>query len=496
MPGPYDRTRRFLAPLTDDPEAATAQMAAVDIDLVAARLTPAAEIAVALTATLLLRLDQAAPRLHLDIPATRSTQLPRLGTGTLLDELAAEHAGFTSVERLDGRGSFDAALRLVFDGDADGVRIDTAGWSCAIGESLPDVPGNPISAAFAATLASAEVLKVALRAAGSRAKMRPWRGVVSLWDYRLSPTVGPAVPDSIDLDGVAFAGCGGVASAAAWALGLLQLTGAPLTVDHDVIDDTNPNRHLTASLANVGDAKAGLLGALLRLAGANPVVEAVQWEALDSGRRSTVDLGVISVDDDAVRRAFQLDMPRLILNGGTSDSGLYQVTSHDFLTEACLGCIARADLQSASAEESLARRLGVQLGELQPHLDSAEPLPCWLLAQLSPEDAGQLRGVPGREVARVACGHLRSLPDEPAHSAPMLSAAPGILLAAEIVKRQMAADAPLSAMTNMVATSILTGPHQRWALQRHKNSDCTCQDPAYRAFYQRRWGDASPAGAS
>jgi hypothetical protein len=198
----------------------------------------------------------------------------------------------------------------------------------------------------------------------------------------------------------------------------------------------------------------------------------------------------------AVRRAFQLGMPRLILNGGTSDSGFYQVTSHDFLTEACLGCISRADLQSASAEESLARRLGVQLGELQPHLDSAEPLPCWLLAQLSPVDAGQLRGVPGREVARVACGHLRPLPDELAHSAPMLSAAPGILLAAEIVKRLMVAYAPLSAMTNMVATSILNGPHQRWALQRHKSSDCTCQDPAYRAFYQRRWGNASAAGAS
>jgi hypothetical protein len=279
-------------------------------------------------------------------------------------------------------------------------------------------------------------------------------------------------------------------------LGLLALTGAPLTVDHDAIDDTNPNRHLTASLANEGDAKAELLAALLRLAGADPLVKTVRWEALDPGHRSSVDLGVISVDDDAVRRAFQLDMPRLILNGGTNDAGLYQVTSHDFLNEACLGCIARADLQSANPEESLARRLGVPLNQLQPHLESTEPLPSQLLSQMAPEDANQLRRVPGREVARVACGHLRPLPGEPARSAPMLSAAPGILLAAEIVKRQMRAEAPLSTATNMLATSLLSGPYERWALQRHKCSNCTCRDDAYRDFYRRRWEGTSSAALS
>lgn len=387
MPGTFDRTRRFLTPLTDDPDAAATRMAALDVDLVAARLTPSVEIALALTATLLLRLDQAAPRIHLDIPMTRSTGLPRLGPGLLLDELAADHVGFTSVERLDASPSKEPTLRLIFDGDDDGLRIDTAGWSCSVGEPLPEMAGNPISAAFAAVLASSEVLKVALEAAGSKAKMRPWRGVVSLWDYTLNPVAGPAIADPIDLNGVAFVGCGGVASAAAWVLGLLQLAGAPLAIDKDGIDDTNLNRHLTASLANLGDAKAELLAALLRVAGADPVVEEARWEALEDDRRLKVDLGVISVDDDAVRRSFQLDMPRLILNGGTSDSGLYQVTRHDFLNEACLGCIARADLQTGGPEETLARRLGLRLDELEPHLKGAAPLPDQLLAQLAPDEA-------------------------------------------------------------------------------------------------------------
>ncbi len=225
------------------------------------------------------------------------------------------------------------------------------------------------------------------------------------------------------------------------------------------------------------------------------MVELARWEEVDAVRRSAVELGVISVDNDAARRAFQLDMSRFVLNGGTSDTGFYQVTSHDFLTEACLGCIARADLHAGGPEESLARRLGFPLADLRPHLVSGAALPNELLARMPAEDAKQLRGVPGRDVARVACGHLRPLPDEPAVSAPMLSAAPGILLAAEIVKRRMAADVPLSPRTNMVATSILKGPHERWACRIRKRSDCTCREPTYRAFFQSRWQDkaAGPA---
>ncbi|MGI8921472.1 MAG: hypothetical protein ACR2HD_07345 [Solirubrobacteraceae bacterium] len=495
MAGPYDRTGRFIARLTDDPDAAASRMAGVDIDIVATRLTPAVEIAVAMTATLLLRLDKAAPRLHLDVPAGRTTRLPRLGEGSLLDELGADHSGFSSVDRFTGRRSADPSLRLVFDGEAVGLTVQSAGWACALGALLPDVEGNPLAAAFAGVLASAEALKVALRAAGATGRIRDWRGAASLWDYSLTPTIGSDIPDTVDLDGVAFVGCGGVASAIAWPLSFLSLSGAPLAVDDDTIDDTNPNRHLTASLRDVRRGKADLFAALLRSAGAAPVVEAKRWDAVEAQRRSTVGLGVISVDDDAVRRAFQLDMPRLVLNGGTNDAGLYQATSHDFLNEACLGCVARADLNSAGPEESLARRLGISLQDLQPHLSGDAPLPADLLSRIGAEDRQVLRGVRGRDVARVACGHLRPLPDEPAVSAPMLSAAPGVLLAAEVVKRAMGSDKPLSPVANMVATSILTGPHDRWLTARHKRSGCECQDPAYRSFYLSRW-EASARFAS
>lgn len=65
-------------------------------------------------------------------------------------------------------------------------------------------------------------------------------------------------------------------------------------------------------------------------------------------------------------------------------------------------------------------------------------------------------GVSGRDVARVACDHLRPLPNEPAVCAPVLSAAQSVRLAAEIVKHWIGTDVPLAPATNMLATSILT----------------------------------------
>ena len=329
---------------------------------------------------------------------------------------------------------------------------------------------------------------------GREGSDRDWRGEVSLWDYSLAATVGPDLPDIIELDSVVLVGCGGVASAIAWSSPSSRLRHSSCgRRRHDRRHQPQPPPHRVASRHREREGSGPQGDAVLRRCRRGNQGEAS--EAVRAEIRSTVGLGVISVDDDVVRRAFQLDMPRRVLNGGTNDAGFYQVTSHDFLNQACLGCIAHADLSSAGPQESLARRLGIPLHDLQPHLAGDAPLPAELLSRIRPEDRHVLEGVRGRDVARVACGHLRPLPDEPAVSAPMLSAAPGVLLAAEVVKHAMGADAPLSPATNMVATSILTGPHDRWLTARRKRSGCECQDPAYRSFYRSRW-EASARTAS
>jgi hypothetical protein len=504
MAGPSDRTRRWLATL-GDPDALTRSLAAGTIELRAESGDAAAEIALAMTATLLLRLDQAAPALAIGVARTRAVGLPRLDDGDLVDALAAEHEGFASLTRLHrGPASRPAALRLLFGavaGDPDGLVIDTRRWQVAVGHRLTGDPGNPLAAAYAGVLAAAEALKALLANAGIRhRRIRPWTGIVSLWDHALDPSdPGPAITRSLDLDDVTFIGCGGICAATAWALALLPLTGAPLAVDGDTLDDTNLNRQIIAGHRDLGSPKPHLVAAVLDAAGASTVPMLKPWQELSAELRRCCDIGVISVDHDPTRRMVQLDLPRLLLNAGNADTGLYRVTRHDFLGGACLACISRGDERSSGPLESAARRLGLPLAELQILVDADVPLPADLLARAALTDAerDRLTGRRARVALGIVCGEFAPAPDQPALSTPALSAAPGILLAAELVKERLGGAVSLGAHGNHLAASILAGPHAHWSSWRAKRPGCECGDDIYRAYYASRWADAdTPSHAS
>jgi len=181
-----------------------------------------------------------------------------------------------------------------------------------------------------------------------------------------------------------------------------------------------------------------------------------------------IETVVVSPDDDRVRRQVQLDLPRRVLNGGTNDDGIYVVSRHDFLNDACLACIARSDLVDRSPVAAAARRLGIAEEELAPHLDSSDSLPPSLLsraATLTADDQEELSHVSGHDLLEHLYGTLRPTATGSAVSAPMLSSAPGVLLAAELVL--LALGQPFQPSVTM--TSILTGPHPRWTFTRKKS---------------------------
>ena len=69
----------------------------------------------------------------------------------------------------------------------------------------------------------------------------------------------------------------------------------------------------------------------------------------------------------------------------------------------------------------------------------------------------------------------------------MLSAAPGVLLAAELVKGRLdPAGQTLGSERNLLATGIL-GPHNRWTSWRAKQPRCECADDVFRAAYSNCW---------
>ena len=195
------------------------------------------------------------------------------------------------------------------------------------------------------------------------------------------------------------------------------------------------------------------------------------------------------VDHDPTRRDLQLDLPRLILNAGNADTGLYRVTRHDFIHAACLRCIARADLHSGGPEDSFAQRLGLPLADLRPYLDRNEPIPEPLLgwAALTVSERARLRGVRARKAMGIACDSFAPVPELPALSMPALSAAPGVLLAGELVKTMLRSELPLSRDKNMVAAGVLRGPHDRWLSSRQKRDGCECGEVIYQQAYKRQW---------
>lgn len=489
--GPSDRTRRWLNRIGVDLSLVADRAQAIDIELTAASLNPSVEIALAMTATLLLRLDELAPAIRIVVPHDRTVQLPRMPDTSLPDAIATSHFGFASLDRLHTRPSSDPELRLVFSGNANGLQVSTAGWAVSVGTALEGV-GNGISASYAGVLAAAEALKVILTVCGSvPPRMRLWRGITSIWDYTLTSTPGPPL-EAADLGTHVWAGAGGVASATSWALAAAAAAGASITgdgivADNDAIDDdaTNLNRHLTAGMNDLGIGKAQLLADLLGPAGLHMTPVQAQWNELSETLRRPA-LAVVSIDSDPGRRQIQFEMPRVILNAGTGDHGEYQVSRHDFLSGAGLCCIARADKLVASPEEALAARLEIPVDELTPHLHSDDPLPDALLASLTENDRAGLRDVCGRDLLQKFCGSLMLPNNGPAVSAPMISAAAGVLLAAELIKHQAPGRAALC-NGQVALANILIGPHPRWVASRTKHPNCACCDPIYSAFYRDCW---------
>jgi hypothetical protein len=464
-PDPADRTRRFLRSLGADEAAITAHAPQVVIELIAARLDPATEIALALTAILLVRLADFAPTIRIVVPRDRTVALPRLPDTPLPDALVTAHTGFASAARITTTPAGPCGLRLIFNGPADGMPVNSAGWAVAIGHRL-DGTGNALAAAYAGVLAAAEAFK--------------------------TPVIGPPVAQ-LDLGEHAWVGAGGVASATAWTLSALHHAGTRLSghgnvIDDDLIDEdgTNLNRHLIALMTDLNAGKADLFAGLLATCGLELTPQPSRWEKLAAAQRHP-SLAAISVDDDEVRRAVQFDMPRTVLNAGTGDQGGYQASAHNFLDGACLACISRADKAASGPEASLAVRLGIPLETLRPLLRSSDPLSGHLLAmaRLTDHERAEIAHLPGRRLLQRFCDELLLADDGPAVSAPMLSAAAGILLAVEIAKNSH--DGAPGAPGHVIRTSILTGPHDRWYSPRHKTADCQCTETVYQNHYKSRW---------
>lgn len=460
---------------------------------------------------LLVRLNDYCPQLSVSLPDTERHPLLRLlDPGSLAASLLSFFAPFPAAHRLSltkptppsrTRVVADIHLSVGPEPVPGALTVWSKGWVTYLNERPSPGTGddNPVGASVAAGLATAEMFKHLISGMHLRSGLviRPVDHLIfSAFDYGLTEGANPPLPREINVDGAVVVGLGGIgAGLVAAASSLPNLHGRLILVDHDVLDETNLNRHL---IARPGDSGPKVELCRRALSFHQDVVPQFKlYSQFIEARGSTPELVIVGVDKDRVRREIQATLPRLILNGGTSESASFRITRHTYLQGACLTCISQDDIDDHPEERELARQLGLDLETVLEYKHSGMPLPAAVLEgpkKLRTDDVRKLSGLPIDEIRVRVCTEVQldSGPDGEAVSISFLSALPGFLLLGELVKERLYPEQmrpPLNYESNYAFMSLFGKPHAALLNdQRAKQPGCDCMRPAYQRAYTRMWG--------
>lgn len=402
--------------------------------------------------------------------------------------------------------SIKEAIVSVFVGteitSAKGLAASASGWVARVGKDPRKVlfggPGNPYSAAAAASLAASWVFEVVVlqKDLATLADIS-----LSLLDYGEASGIGEALPN-VEVGEVAVVGLGAVGNPAVWAWSRHSgLTGHLHLIDPENVDLSNLQRYILPGFEDREEKKVQLAHRELQASG----LSAKMWDCrLDEfasryASISTLPTICVSVDNVTDRRGAQALLPRLVVNGWTSKSGL-GASWHRFTGDAaCLGCLYHPKGIIPSQTEMAADALGIPHRQLADLWVSEKPLE---LTEIQMVEAhlklpGQLEDWVGKRVQEVysgvVCGQIgvdlpmigRVTTVPLAHQ----SVLAGILMAAELVKRSdKTLESESQQQTLIKWDDILAGPPPAWTAMRKKVSGCFCQDNHYMDIYEEKWG--------
>jgi molybdopterin/thiamine biosynthesis adenylyltransferase len=482
----------------------------IHIELPSEHASYAGQLTLFMLIAMLVRLDDYCPRIEIRVPSVRRHHLVRLlPDGDLPEAVATYLSSFPAVERitiaskpLGGRCDLEVLITPTPAPPALTVWAD--GWhvylKSAPGRAPAFGPPNPVGPCVAAGLCAAAIFKTLIAGLPLRPGLRVMTAaplVLSTYDYQLQEGANPAIPEATNVSGAVLIGAGGIGAAlVAAAAALAGLEGDFRIVDGDTIDITSHNRLLVGRPGDNGFKVDLAAQALSFHPGTRPVP--VWFEDFVQQGGDKLDLVIVGVDQDRVRREIQATLPRIILNAGTSNDASFRVTRHNFEQGACLSCISRDDLIDHPAERHLARQLGLDLHVLLSFADSGKALPATVLRDggvLTSEQVAQLAGRPLPEIQKLVCSEVQLAAglDEPAVSISFLSAIPGFLLLGEVIKEGtgLVDRQPLNPAVNHMFMSALGRPHPALLHgYRDKRQGCDCLRSAYQDAYKRKWRSA------
>jgi molybdopterin/thiamine biosynthesis adenylyltransferase len=381
------------------------------------------------------------------------------------------------------------------------ITINSDGWLAfvVINDNKLDFVsknGNAIGALCAACFGAAEAFRHILESLGStdrRIRQKYSELVFSTLDYSVDAPEGPnpPLPAKIDIKSLLMVGAGAVANGLVLALNTITgLYGTVTVIDPQLYEASNINRCVMASCNDIGTSKAAALAARC-----NSEIRTIPCQdRYESFRRSAnkLDTVVETIDENEPRIIIQSDLPRILFHGATGDE-IATISRHNFIDDACLGCLFS---ESVSVADSIARETGLLPEEVSFLLESKSPINAEQVARIAEKTGisqSRLKRFVGLSLTELytseICGVARiELQQEyVASTVSFVSTLPGILLAGEVIKERVG-EFGAYRLNNYLTLSTFN-PSSRWLLVRPKDErcKCLCSHPIMRETYIEKW---------
>jgi molybdopterin/thiamine biosynthesis adenylyltransferase len=383
----------------------------------------------------------------------------------------------------------DATLGIGAAGDVSvGVSIDGAALV---------VPNGLVPVARADGLEAA-IVAAAVGCAQVTRRMWPeiFAGHLDQITFAAGPLGGPVEPAMpVVLARPVFAGIGAVGCASIYALIVLGATGEILLLDPDDVSDSNlmryilfDSRHLNITKTEAASQIVAATGLDLHVEHDKSVIQ--KYLKTHPEERERLELVVSAVDTYDARREIAGELPRQVVNAGTTPRD-FTVSRHGFSDGyACLACLyppRQVDVELAAV---IARELGLEKTEVEQLRRTKAPLTEELItrvAQAHEVDPNEYSDYVGEPIDtfynKVGCAAGAVKTERGEAVAPLAhgSALAGFLLA------RLVAD-PVAEYRHF-RLDFVSGLGSPMRTNPRPRDDCLyCGNPTMRDVYQMRWG--------
>lgn len=376
------------------------------------------------------------------------------------------------------------------------VMVEGSDWLAALDCNLPKAGNGVLGSLYAATVGASQVLLHTLHLANA-----PYEPMgahrFSLLDLLPSDS-DRDTPKPIWIPETHLVGVGAIGSAAIYALAHLKGVGGLLhLIDNETVDEPNLNRYILMRRRDINRSKVEAATEALRTTSIDVKPFPTAFATFLKDQEPLVNLLLTPVDSEEGRRRLAKTLPRRVINAATGGTTV-TLSTHGFADgKACLHCLYLPKANEATAEEIMARDMGLPIGTVEKLIEANTPMDERLIAQIERHrgaEQGTWADYEGSAIhsfyAKAVCGDAEIRLPTANVIAPLsfVSAAAGILLAAELVKTRHP-ELRRHALDNYFRVDTLKQPNPAFRRTRPQDPSgrCICQDPDYIAVYNDKY---------